>query len=135
MANSRLLEEFFNSREADSISRTIVPRHTDRAPIEESSYQFWIKTGKNGRTYGATGVDLPTICFYRCGTWSSVFFLHTISRAAARGQDNEFLLISILLFYLFSFWSALIYHMYPCAKKIIPSDYLILKKKISKLET
>ena len=36
-------------------------------------------------------------------SWSSSF-LHTISRAAARGQDNELLLISILLFYLFAFF-------------------------------
>ena len=35
-----------------SISRTILPRHTG-APIEESAYHFWSKTGKNGRTYRA----------------------------------------------------------------------------------
>ena len=48
-----------------SISRTILPKHTDRVPIEESPYQFWSKTDKNGRTYGATGVNLQTIFFYR----------------------------------------------------------------------
>ena len=85
-------------------SRTILPRHTDRAPIEESAYQFWSKTDKNGRTYGATGVDLQTIFFYRRGKLE-LCFLHTISRAAARGQDNELLLIYILLFYLFAFFA------------------------------
>ena len=32
----------------------------DRAPIEESTYQFWSKTDRNGRTYEATGVVFYT---------------------------------------------------------------------------
>ena len=30
-----------------SISRTILPGHTDKAPIKESAYHFWSKTGKS----------------------------------------------------------------------------------------
>ena len=76
-----------------SIYRTILPRRTDRAPIEESAYQSWSKTS-NGQTYGASGVDLQTIFFYLRRTVKfCCCFLHTVSRAAARGQDYEFLLI------------------------------------------
>ena len=58
-------------------SRTTLLRHTDRALIEESVYQFWSKTGKNGWTCGATGVDLLTIFFYRHGKLElCVLFAH-----------------------------------------------------------
>ena len=83
--------------------RTILQRHIDRALNEESSYQFRSTTGKNGGTYGAAnGVDLQKN-FFTSAEVGALFIFHTISRATARGQDNEFLLISILLFYLFTF--------------------------------
>ena len=101
-----------------SISRTILPRHTDRVPIEESAYQFWSKTDNNGRTYGATGVDFQTIFSTGTESWSSSF-LHTISRATARGQDNELLLISILLFYLFAFFVYQVFYYTFCKNEIV----------------
>ena len=60
--------------------------------MEESAYQFWSKNDKNGQTYdgATTGVDLQTIFSTGAESRSSVIFLHTISRAAAQGQDNEF---------------------------------------------
>ena len=51
-------------------------------------------------------------------SWSSSF-LHTISRAAARGQDNELLLISILLFYLFAFFVNQFSHYTFCKNQIV----------------
>ena len=99
--------------------------HTDRAPIEESVYQFWSKTGKNGRTYGATGVDLLTIFFYRHGKLElCVFFLHTFSQATARGQD-EFLLISILLSYLFAFFVNQFSYYTFCKNEIVASLFSV----------
>ena len=50
------------------------------------------------------GLTKPLVQFStRVESWSSSV-LHTISRAAARGQHNELLLISILLFYLLAFF-------------------------------
>ena len=107
------------------------------------AYQLWSKTSKNGRTYRASaGVDIQTIFFFRRRSWSSGF-LHTFISAAARGQDNEFLLISILLSYLFPFFvnqfsyymfckNEIVVPLFPYAsslfKKEIRSDYLILQK-------
>ena len=84
--------------------------------------------------------------FYSTGveSWSS-FFLHTISRAAAIGQDNEFLLISILLSYLFAcFVNHFSYYTFYKNEIVVPifsvcfihmqkkirSDYKILQKNV-----
>ena len=49
-----------------------------------------------------SGVDFQTVFCTSVESWSSGA-LHTISRAADRGQENEFSLIFILLIYLFAY--------------------------------
>ena len=88
-----------------SLSRTILPRHTtltehlSKNPLTNSG----VKTGKIKRIYEATGVDLQTLFLYHRRMLELCFFFLSISQAAAREQENEFLLISILVFYLFTF--------------------------------
>ena len=87
--------------------------------------------------------------FHRHRKLELCFYFHTISRAAAQGQD-EFLLISILFSYLFAIFVNQFSYYTLCkneivvplfsvclsmCKKKIRSDYLILKKKCFKFET
>ena len=73
-----------------SISRTILPKHTDRVPIEESAYQFWSKTDKNGRTYGATGVDLQTIFSTDTESWGALVFCTPLVKPLLEGKTMSY---------------------------------------------